>query len=127
MKKQLTLGLIALAMAATTSLAAARSYRGERVAVTLLSPDEILASVQIIGLVPTVPVLRRGPFYVLHAFDRQGTEFSVVADAAFGDIVDVTPIFIPRLDGGPRIIHVPQPGDHAPARHGRVKAAPARN
>lgn len=52
---------------------------------------------------------------LLNAVDPRGTELRVVADAALGDIVSVTPIFAPRFDAGPRIIHVPQPGERSSA------------
>ena len=64
-----------------------------------------------LGLRPTTQALRRGPYYVLYAIDRRGLEMRVVADAQLGDIVSVAPMLAPRFNGGPRIIHVPQPGE----------------
>jgi hypothetical protein len=110
LRKRLTIGVIVTALAATVSFVAAGPYyRHERAGV--LPPDEIIAAVQSYGLVPTTRVFRRGPFYVLHALDRRGTELRIVADAALGDIISVTPLCLPRADAGPRIIHVPQPRD----------------
>ncbi len=116
--RKLSIGVIVAAMAATVTLVAAGPYyrhergaeRHEREAA--LPPERIVSAVQSFGLVPTTRAERRGPFYVLHALDRRGTELRVVADAAWGDIVSVTPLYAPRYDAGPRIIHVPQPGDY---------------
>ena len=46
-----------------------------------LSPYDIVAAVQSLGLMPTTRAVRRGHYYVLHALDRRGTEVRVVADA----------------------------------------------
>jgi hypothetical protein len=113
LKKRLTIGVIVTALAATMSFVAAGPYARERAAAAALPPEEIVAAVQSLGLVPTTRALRRGHYYVLHALDRRGTELRVVADAELGDIVAVTPIYIPRYDAGPRIIHVPQPGERS--------------
>ena len=67
------------------------------------------------GLAPNSEVLRRGPYYVLHALDTYGVELRVVADAHFGDILSVLPAqpysLAPDYVRAPRIIHVPQPDD----------------
>ena len=113
MKKRLTIAIAATALAATvTSLTAAGLYHRERVtAADALPAYEILNSVRALGLRPTTQALRRGPYYVLHATDARGVQVRVVADAQLGDIVSVTPVLAPRYDAGPRIIHVPQPGE----------------
>jgi hypothetical protein len=65
------------------------------------------------GLVPVGKPLRRGPYYVFHAYDRDGFEVRVVADAQLGDILSVVPAgpvaLVSPKDRPPRIIHVPQP------------------
>ncbi len=115
MKKRLTIALAAVVLAAAaTSLALAGSYQRSRAQATpadALPAYEILNSVRSLGLRPTTQALRRGPYYVLHAIDRRGVEVRVVADAQLGDIVSVAPVLAPRFNGGPRIIHVPQPGE----------------
>ena len=78
---------------------------------------EILTTVRSMGLNPVSEPVRRGPYYVLHAYDPRGIEVRVVADAQFGDILSVAPAralntaYAPRYERGPRIIHVPQPGE----------------
>lgn len=116
MKKRLTIAIVIGALAAATSLAAAGYYQRQRAQVTAadaLPASEILNNVGAIGLRPTTQALRRGPYYVLHAVDRRGVEVRVVADAQLGDIVSVAPVLAPRFNGGPRIIHVPQPGERS--------------
>jgi len=75
---------------------------------------EIVTRVRELALQPTSRPIRRGPYYVLHAYDRRGVEMRVVADAQLGDILSVAPVrpvgYAP-LRGGPRIIHVPGPED----------------
>jgi len=114
-KKRLTITLAAVVFAAAaTSLAVAGSYQRSRAQATpadVLPAYEILNSVRSLGFRPTTQALRRGPYYVLHAIDRRGVEVRVVADAQLGDIVSVAPVVAPRFNGGPRIIHVPQPGE----------------
>lgn len=123
MRKKLTIGVIVTALAVTVSFVAAGPY--QRVtAAEMLSASDILTSVRLLGLAPTTRVFRHGPYYVLHAIDPRGTELRVVADAALGDIVSVTPIFAPRFDAGPRIIHVPQPGERGDADDRDDEAAP---
>jgi hypothetical protein len=114
-KKRLTIALAAAVLAATAaSLAAAGSYQRQRAQVTaadVLPAYEILNSVRSLGFMPTTQALRRGPYYVLHAIDPRGVEVRVVADAQLGDVVSVAPVLAPRFNSGPRIIHVPQPGE----------------
>ena len=119
-RRRLTIGVVGIVMAASVSLAAARPYRHERWVAAALPPNDIIASMQIQGLVPVTPALRRGHYYVLHAVDRCGTELRVVADASFGDIVDLAPIYLPRFDAGPRIIRVPQRGEAGPGEPQRA-------
>lgn len=76
---------------------------------------EILARVRDMALEPASPPMRRGSYYVLHAYNRRGDEMRVVADAQLGDILSVAPVrplagYAP-LHSGPRIIHVPGPED----------------
>jgi hypothetical protein len=74
---------------------------------------EILATVRSMGLRTAGEPVRRGPYYVLHATDRRGTQMRVVADAQFGDILSVAPAIngaAQRYQRGPRIIQVPQAG-----------------
>jgi len=93
-----------MAVVATLTMAAAHD---------VLPASEILATVRSMGLGPTGVLRRRGPFYVLHAYDPRGVEVRVVADAQFGDILSVTParglvdFYVPAYIRGPRIIHVP--------------------
>ncbi len=104
LKKLLTIGLAGVAVVATLTMAAAHD---------VLPPAEILATVRSMGLGPTGELRRRGPFYVLHAYDPRGLEVRVVADAQFGDILSITParelvdFYVPAYIRGPRIIHVP--------------------
>ena len=115
LRKRLTIGGIAVALAATVSFVAAepRRHPGEAAAP---AESDVLTNVRLIGLTPTTRPYRRGPFYVLHAVDLSGTALRVVADAELGDIVSVTPLYALRFDAGPRIIHVPQPGEEADDR-----------
>ncbi len=109
MKKSLTIGLAATLLAVTVSFAAAGTYRREPMSATGMLPAyEILTTVRALGYDPTTPAFRHGPYYVLHAYDQYGVKVRVVADAQLGDIVAIRPVFAPRYDAGPRIIHVPQ-------------------
>ena len=115
MKKRLTIAIAVAALAATvTSLTAASLYQRQRAQVTAadaLPAYEIVNNVRALGFRPTTQALRRGPYYVMHAYDPHGVEVRVVADAQLGDVVSVTPVSTPRYNGGPHIIHVPQPGE----------------
>jgi len=115
-KKALTVGLAGAALAATLSLVGAGSFtRGQ--APDALPPNQILTAVRAMGLSPTTEPLRRGPYYVLHAYDPRGIEVRVVADAQLGDILSIIParvlntVYTPHYVRGPHIIHVPQPGE----------------
>jgi hypothetical protein len=116
MRTALTIGLGAGLLAATLSLVAARSQPPQPIAPADLRPlDEILVTASQMGLVPAGKPLRRGPYYVFHAYDRRGLEVRVVADALLGDILSVVPAgpiaLVSPKDRPPRIIHVPQPGE----------------
>lgn len=108
MKKRLTIVVIVMVLTATASLVTAGPNRRGTEA---LPASVILTNVRLMGLYPTSSPRRRGPYYVMHAVDPRGTALRVVADAELGDIVSLTPVFAPRFDAGPRIIHVPQPGE----------------
>jgi hypothetical protein len=116
MRRALTIGLAAGLLAATLSFVAARSRQAEPVApASTLPREDILVTLSAMGLDPIGRPLRRGPYYVLHAFDRRGVEVRVVADAQLGDILSVVPVrnvaVVSPNDRAPRIIHVPQPGE----------------
>ena len=131
-KKALTIGLAGVALAVTLSLVAADSFKREQtIATDALPTNEILTTVRSMGLDPIGEPLRRGPYYVLHAYDPRGVEVRVVADAQLGDILSVTPArapintYTPYYVRGPRIIHVPQRGEPAaPRPEHRGDAAP---
>jgi len=117
-KKALTIGLAGVALVVTLSLVAADSFKREQtIATDVLPANEILTTVRSMGLDPIGELLRRGPYYVLHAYDPRGVEVRVVADAQLGDILSVTPAralndaYAPSYERGPRIIHVPQRGE----------------
>lgn len=118
MKKALTIALAGVALAATLTFVAARSRQPEPVAAADALPAyEILTRVREMGLDPIGQPVRRGPYYVLHAYDPRGVELRVVADAQLGDVLSAAPArsvnaaYAPQYDRGPRIIKVPQPGD----------------
>ena len=77
----------------------------------ILSASDILAAVRNFGLDPAGPAVRRGPCFVLHAFDGTGAELRVVADARFGDILSIAPAFnaaiTPPYVRAARIIQIP--------------------
>jgi hypothetical protein len=118
-KKRLTIGIVGAALvgtfAATLTFVAAGSYRREPVTeADALPAYEIIATVLSLGLNPIDDPLRRGPYYVLHATDRRGTELRVVADSQSGDILSVAPTLNRaslRYQRAPHIIHVPQTGN----------------
>jgi hypothetical protein len=116
MRTALTIGLGAGLLAATLSLVAARSQPPQPVAPADLRPlDEILVTASQMGLVPAGKPLRRGLYYVFHAYDGRGAEVRVVVDAQLGDVLSVVPAgpiaLVSPKDRPPRIIHVPQPGE----------------
>jgi len=99
-------------LVAEFSLAHARTLGPDTPLVGVLPPDDIIAAVRYFGLDPEGPVVRRGGYYVLHAFDGTGVELRVVADAQFGDILFMGPAFnaslTPPYVRAARIIRVPQ-------------------
>jgi len=103
--------------AAPISLYAAGSrYFEPTTAADAMPAYEILTRLRSLALDPIGEPLRRGPYYILHAYDRSGIEMRVVADAHFGDVISVTPATLVSLPGagtvgGARIIHVPAPGE----------------
>src|SRR6185437_15547458 len=122
MKKWRRLQLTAMAalmlsgsLVAEFSLARARTRGPDTPLVGVLPPDDILAAVRYFGLDPEGPVVRRGGYYILHAFYGTGVELRVVADAQFGDILFMGPAFnaslTPPYVRAAHIIQVPQPGE----------------
>lgn len=82
--------------------------------VGILPASEILAAVRYVGLDPVGQPVRRGAYYVLHAFDGTGVELRVVADAQFGDILFMGPALnalTPPYLRAARIIQIPAPGE----------------
>lgn len=120
-KKTATLAIAAaVGFAAPITLYAAGAHYLEPVTGADVMPAyEILTRVRTLALDPIGEPVRRGPYYILHAYDRRGTEVRVVADAQFGDVLSVTPAgsVAPGIGvgaglvGGARIIHVPGPGE----------------
>jgi hypothetical protein len=113
--------IFALAIAAVAALPADHANAGqwyERVTGEAASPQDILSIVRYMGYQPTTQVVRRGPYYVVHAYDPGGVEMRVIADAQFGDILSVEPalvldqIYPPHYNRGPLIIHIPQDTHH---------------
>lgn len=79
----------------------------------ILPPPDILASVTYLGLDPKGDPVQRGPYYVLHAFDRAGIELRLVVDAQFGDVLFMAPALnanlAPPYVRAARIIQVAPP------------------
>ena len=103
-----------------TLYAAGSRYLEPTTAADAMPSYEILTRVRSLALAPIGEPLRRGPYYILHAYDRRGAEMRVVADAHFGDVSSVTPATLVTLQGpgtvgGARIIHVPGPGEQEAA------------
>ena len=118
MKKALTIGLAVAVLTATLSWVGAGTAKRDQPANERALPvSEILNLVRTMGLNPIGDPVRRGPYYVMHAYDPRGVEVRVVADAHFGEVLSVAPVgvvanaYAPQYRRGPRIIHVPQPGD----------------
>jgi len=112
-KRGLTIGLAIAALGLTFNYVMAGSLTHAHFDKADALPSDILGNVREIGLTPSTEPLRRGPYYILHAVDPHGVEMRVVADAALGDVLSVTPSkpIVPTYTRGPHIIHVPQPGD----------------
>ena len=79
----------------------------------ILPPPDILASVTYLGLDPKGDPVQRGPYYVLHAYDRAGIQLRVVVDAQFGDVLFMAPALntslTPPYVRAARIIQVAPP------------------
>ena len=124
MKKGLTFALAVAALAALSTGSAIAGQPYETVRPAISPADEILRVVRYMGYNPSSPALRRGPYYVLHAFDARGVEMRIVADAELGDILDIEPavvlnqIYPPSYFSGPLIIHVPDPNDKKQNKRG---------
>ena len=117
MKNALTIILAWGSLIFMLSFVAAGSWKREPVTeADVLPAYEILTTVRSMALNPVGEPVRRGPYYVLHAYDPRGIELRVVADAQFGDILSVAPArafntaYAPLYERGARIIQVPQPG-----------------
>ena len=133
MKRALTIALAGAGLAGTLTLVgAASTKRAPAVAAEPAPARQVINAARAIGMSPLGEPVRRGTFYVLHAMDPRGAEQRVVVDAEFGDIIAVTPLRgitaaayapPPVQRGGPRIIQVPQPGDHAGLEPRRRAAA----
>ena len=82
MKKALTIVAAVAALAATLSFVAAGAFKREPVTeADALPAYEILTTVRAMGINPISEPVRRGPYYVLHAYDARGIEVRVVTDA----------------------------------------------
>ncbi|HXX26784.1 MAG TPA: hypothetical protein VEJ40_09025 [Pseudolabrys sp.] len=125
MNKRLTIALAATVLAAMATCAAAGSRRESITAADALPAYEVLNSIRALGFAPTTQALRRGPYYVLHAYDPRGVQVRITADAQLGDIVEVSSLVAPRFSGGARIIHVPQRGERRVEQ--RKSLSPPRN
>lgn len=88
---------------------------------------DILTTLRVMGLNPIGQPLRRGAYYVLHAYDARGVEMRVVADVELGDILTVAPVrpLLPYYERAPRIIHV-QPASAPPVRERNTPPEKAR-
>ena len=121
MKKAVTIGLAAFALALPLTYVVAGSRTPEPLAVApadTMPAYELFTRLRMLELEPQGEPLRRGPYYVLHAVDARGRTLRVVADAELGDILSITPARAPlwRPQGAPRIIHIPDPAEMQDAR-----------
>lgn len=119
MKKAITIGLAALALGVPLTYVIAASRYAEPVTPADTRPVyELFDRLRMLELEPQGQPVRRGPYYVLHAIDARGRTLRVVADAELGDILSIAPVHGPgwQLQGGPRIIHVPDPNEVQDAR-----------
>src|SRR4249919_4393015 len=107
--------LAAVVMAGGLMAGAARAQSPDLGAPSIgtLPPTDILESVRYLGRDPTGEPVRRGAYYVLHAYDRAGIELRVVADAQFGDVLFMAPALntslTPPYVRAARIIQVAPP------------------
>ncbi len=119
MKKAITIGLAALALGVPLTYVIAASRHTEPVALADVRPAYALVErLRMLGLEPQGEPIRRGPYYVLQAIDPRGRTLRVVADAELGDILSIAPMRVPgwQAQGGPRIIHIPDPNEARDAR-----------
>jgi hypothetical protein len=110
MNKALAIGLAIAALGVSAAEAGSIWHRRAR-SIEVLPPSDVLTTVRELDLAPDSEVVRRGPYYVLHAVDLRGVEQRIVADAQFGDILSIMPgvpyDYVPYYVRAPRIIHVP--------------------
>jgi hypothetical protein len=112
MKRALSIGLAIVAAGVCLASAEAGSLMQGRVrAAGLLPASDIITTVREMNFAPDGEVVRRGPYYVLHAVDLRGVELRIFADAQFGDILAVMPAwpyyYVPYYVRAPHIIHIP--------------------
>ena len=86
-----TLAAVVIAGGLLAGAARAQSPDLGAPSIGILPPPDILESVRYLGLDPKGEPVRRGAYYVLHAYDRAGIELRVVADAQFGDVLFMAP------------------------------------
>ncbi len=116
-KRAATVLIAVVGFAAPITLYAADSRYLEPVTADAMPADEILTRVRALSLDPIGEPLRRGSYYIVHAYDRRGAEMRVVADVHYGDVISVTPADPVSRAQGPgtvgvaRIIHIPAPGE----------------
>jgi hypothetical protein len=123
-KKVLTIVLAWTSLVFMLTFVAAGSFKTEpknepTTEANALPAYKIFATLASMGLNPIGEPARRGPYYVMHAQDRRGTELRVVADAQFGDILSVAPAQNAETQlyqRGPHIIQVPQADMRADTR-----------
>jgi len=110
-----TIVLAGALLAGSISVAAAGSFKTESAADADGQSAYVVSTLHMMGLDRISRPARRGPYYVMHAYDPLGVEVRVVADAEFGDILSIGVANIlnypPLYVREPRIIHVPQPDD----------------
>jgi hypothetical protein len=119
MKKAITIGLAAVALAVPLTYVIAASRYAEPAAPADTRPAYALFDkLRALALEPQGQPIRRGPYHVLHATDARGRTLRVVADAELGDIISIAPVHAPgwAAQAGPRIIHIPDPNEVRGAR-----------
>jgi hypothetical protein len=129
LKRAITIFLTLAALAATLTLVDAGSSKQAVGEPNVLPAGDILATLRNMGMEPIGEPARRGPYYVLHAYDPTGIEMRVVADAQFGDVLSIAPanalanIYTPQYRREPRIIHVPRRAARAERYDNRDEAS----
>lgn len=108
-----TLAAAVVAGGLLSGAARAQSPELRASSIGILPPPDILESVSYLGLDPTGEPVRRGAYYVLHAYDRAGIQLRVVVDAQFGDVLFMAPALntslTPPYVRAARIIQVAPP------------------